>query len=1303
MGRSKRILVVDDEEGHRSLLEAMLESFGHQSVLATGGHEALDKLDSTIELVLLDVVMPDMDGFEVARQIRSRTECDGIPIVMLTAFSGERDRVKAISAGANEFITKPIDMTELQVRLASLLKVKDAQDALRRSERKYRTLVETAHDLVWTVDLDLRFTYVSPAVTRNLGYTVDEFMAMRPLDCLTPASCEKILQVYQEELALEAAGPRDRYASRTVEVERYHKDGSTRWAELAMTFLKDDSGKPFGIMGVSHDITERKQMEDALRKARDELEQRVEERTAELSRLNKHLTQEIADRKKAEEALRFTQRVVDHMSDSVFWARPDGSLAYVNDAACARLGYARTELLSLRVCDLVPHYTEDKWAAHWHELKQNRSLKFESRHREKTGEAFPVEIRTDYVQFEGQEYACGLARDITDRKKAEEALRESESRYRALFENSPDGILIAGVETKRFAYANPSVCRMLDYTTEELKALGVADIHPHDQLPRVMAEFEAQARGEKVLAPNIPCIRKDGTLFCADISTIAVVLDGRACNVGFFRDITERKRVEEALEKQVVQLNCFLNNIPDMAWLKDVNSNFIAANKAFGDAVGMAPEYLVNHTCEICFGEEAARKFKQDDESVMASRERTTIEESIIDANNNTIWLETIKSPTVDASGNVIGTVGIARNITERKRAEEALRDSEERFRAFSEATFEAIFLSEKGLGIDQNLAAEKMFGYSKEEILGQLGTGLISPEYTDLILKNMLSGYEEPYEAVALRKDGTTFPCEIQGKMCNYQGRPVRVTAIRDISSRKAAEQNLIRSEERFRTLVEKAPVAIAFSRNLKFVYVNPEFLRILGYTNVAELLGQPITDRISPQDLPRFEERARHREEGLTANSRYEAVAVRKDGSHFPFEAFATRLDLSDGEVTAAFFHDITERKQAEELRETLRNQIAQAQKMEAIGTLTGGIAHDFNNLLTIINGYTEMILSETTEDDPIYSDLQKVLETGCKGAEMVQRLLAFSKKAEVSLRPLDVNSIVENAIHLVGRTFPKIIEIETVLAKNLSLVNADAGQVEQVLMNLCINAKEAMPEGGRLKIETRNTVIDEHYCRLNAGARPGPFVLVEVTDSGSGMDAETKARMFDPFFTTKGWDSKKGNGLGLSVAKGIVEQHGGWITCESEPGKGTTFAVYFPVIRDSPVFRKPEPRAETVRGGEKILLVDDEEYVRDLGRRILERSGYTVLVASNGREALEIFAKERLNIGLVVLDLIMPHMGGDKCLEKLLKIDPHLKTVVSTGHSLTSKERERLGAHAKGFVSKPYQVKQFLEVVRELLDSE
>ena len=476
-----------------------------------------------------------------------------------------------------------------------------------------------------------------------------------------------------------------------------------------------------------------------------------------------------------------------------------------------------------------------------------------------------------------------------------------------------------------------------------------------------------------------------------------------------------------------------------------------------------------------------------------------------------------------------------------------------------------------------------------------------------------------------------------------------------------------------------------------------------MLGYAE-EELRQLTFLDITHPDDRQISKRNLEALMAGEIDSYRLEKRYLRKDGGIVWGDLWSSAIRDANGEHagTVGVIEDITDRKKAEEERESLRSQLLQAQKMEAIGTLTGGIAHDFNNLLTIMNGYTEMILMDKTEDDPLYADLKKILETGLKGADMVQRLLSFTKQAATKLEPMDLNHRIDETKKLMDRSFPKTIEIETNLPDDLGMVNADAGQMDQLLMNLCVNAKDAMPDGGRLRIETRNITVDEDYCRLHVGAKPGRYVLLEVSDTGTGMSKETMDRMFDPFFTTKGWDFKKGTGLGLSVAKGIVEQHGGWITCESEPGKGTTFTVYFPAIEESPVVRKPDPVAETVPGNEKILLVDDEEYVRDLGKRILERAGYTVITAANGKEALEIYAREQSNIALVVLDLIMPQMEGKQCLEELLKINPDVKVIVSTGHSLDARESLLLGALARGFVNKPYEVRQMVQTVREVLDA-
>jgi nitrogen-specific signal transduction histidine kinase/ActR/RegA family two-component response regulator len=396
-----------------------------------------------------------------------------------------------------------------------------------------------------------------------------------------------------------------------------------------------------------------------------------------------------------------------------------------------------------------------------------------------------------------------------------------------------------------------------------------------------------------------------------------------------------------------------------------------------------------------------------------------------------------------------------------------------------------------------------------------------------------------------------------------------------------------------------------------------------------------------------------------------------------------------------------DITERKRAEAEREKLQAQLFQAQKMESIGTLAGGIAHDFNNLLTVILGYSDLLLIRKDERDPAYAHLAKINFAARSGADLVKRLLTFSRKSEISPRPVNLNHEIERAKKLLTRTIPKMIQITLKLSDDVATVKADPTQVEQILMNLAVNARDAMPNGGELTIETGNAKLDEEYCGIHPGVKPGDYVLMSVSDTGHGMDKETLNHIFEPFFTTKGIG--QGTGLGLAVVFGIVEQHGGHITCYSELGQGTTFRIYLPVIHNETKGETPTDMPVLPRGTETILLVDDEEMITDVGKRILERSGYSVLTAADGKKALKLYRNLRDKISLVILDLIMPEMGGKTCLEGLLKIDPQVKVLVASGSATERQSKVAIETGARGFIGKPYDMRQLLEAVREVLDAE
>jgi PAS domain S-box-containing protein len=499
--------------------------------------------------------------------------------------------------------------------------------------------------------------------------------------------------------------------------------------------------------------------------------------------------------------------------------------------------------------------------------------------------------------------------------------------------------------------------------------------------------------------------------------------------------------------------------------------------------------------------------------------------------------------------------------------------------------------------------------------------------------------------------------------------------------------------SKLRYQTLFESAPVGIWHAApDGSGDIVNEGLLKIAGMTQET-VRGEGWASGLHPEDKERV-----YREWSAFVQGKgpYESTYRFRhpDGAVRHVLGQAVPEIGLEGEILGFIgtLTDITEQKH-------LETKLQEAQKMEAVGTLAGGIAHDFNNLLQAILGYADLLRLRKGKDEPRSRELQEIISASKRGAELTQQLLTFSRRVESKLRPTDLNLGIENTRKIFARTLPKMIEIDLLLSDNLSFVNADPGQMEQILMNLAVNAKDAMPDGGKLTIKTGNVILDEEYCRTHPEAIPGEYVLLEVSDTGHGMAEETLKHIFDPFFTTKGL--AEGTGLGLAMVYGIVKSHNGYITCTSDFGTGTTFKIYLPAVEQE---EKPEMVVEKdlCRGGtETILLVDDEGFVRDVARQILTEFGYTVIVANDGESALQLYEQERGRVDLVILDLIMPGIGGRKCLEKLLKINPKAKIVVASGFSTIEPIKETVEAGAKGFIGKPYEMKGFLKVVREVLD--
>ncbi len=639
----------------------------------------------------------------------------------------------------------------------------------------------------------------------------------------------------------------------------------------------------------------------------------------------------------------------------------------------------------------------------------------------------------------------------------------------------------------------------------------------------------------------------------------------------------------------------------------------------------------------------------------------------------------------------------LQKEVAAREQAQAALRQSEERYRTLVENVDVGITLIDSDHNIVvSNSIIGKWFNRLTSDFTGKKcfrefeKREDVCPHCPGVLA--MSTGQAAEVETEGVRDDGTRMVVRVRAfPMFSQDNVPIGFTEIiEDVTEHKRLEEALRESEQRYRNLVEESRDGIFWvAWDGALIEANQGFLDLLGITSDDSKNWSFLQAYRDPVDHVRFKETI----ERNASVADYELKLKKKEGTEIDCLLTATlRLDEEGKSIGfQGIIRDVTERKRLEQ-------QLLRAQKMEAIGTLAGGIAHDFNNLLTVILGYSELIISEKNEGDRGYEDLNKVIQAARTAADMVQQILAFSRKAETKVWPININKQIPQLRKMLSRLIPRTIDVRIDLAPDLPTVNADSAQIDQVLMNLAVNARDAMPDGGRLTIETRPVVLDEDYCSSHIEAAQGLHALLSVSDTGIGIDRGLLDRIFEPFYTTK--KPGEGTGLGLAMVYGIVKAHGGHVTVYSEPGTGTVFNIYLPA-------HQIEAERDVAASGEyaalgfgTILLADDEEFVRSLGQRILEKCGYHVLLAKNGREAVEIYNQKKDEISLVILDLIMPEMDGKQCLHEILKIDPDAKVLLASGYSPDGETNLALESRVKGFVRKPYSVKHLLEAVRDVL---
>ncbi len=1131
-----------------------------------------------------------------------------------------------------------------------------------------------------------------------------------------------------------------------------------------------------------------------------------------------HVPEQIRTETAYEESERRYRLLFDQSSDAIFIHDMDGHFLDVNDVAVQRLGYSRETLLSMTPMDIdAPDYAlqvPERLA----DLRETGHCFFETVHVTRAGLHIPTELSCRVIDYEGSATILSIARDITDRKRKEDRLRQNEARFRLLAENMP--VLVNAVDRDgRFVFWNRKCETVTGYAKEEIidDPGAMARLYPDpDYREALKRDWEASDYG--YIDKETTLTARDGTLrhiLWSNLPADLAYAPGVSWAVGV--DITGLRRSEAALRENREHLATTLRSIGDAVIAVDIGGRIVSMNPVAETLTGWAESEVRGRSLPEIFVIRNRRTGKPADNPV----ERVLREGKVVGMANHTALIARDGSerqiadsaaPIRRKDGALAGVVMVFRDVTEEYRTREELR-------------FQAMILNQirdvvvatdlDGRITYVNEAECRLLGRTRDALLGQSiktfgddpGRGAAQAEILETVRR------EGSWRGDVVNFDADGNPLVLDARvhtMFAEDGRPMGLCGIStDISARKRIEEALRRKTEELDTFFASSLDLLAIAdTDGRFRRLNPEWERSLGY-DVTELKGASFFDFIHPDDVAptmeavstlsrqhpilNFTNRYRHknggyrwiewrsfpigntiyacarditdriraeeerrrlaeavhqtseavmvtdaegvieyvnpsferitgyrREEAVGRNPRFLKSGVqddafyrdlwttiaagrkwsgrmvnrRKDGKHYTEDCSIT--PLTNGEDKVERFVAV-KKNISRELK--LEEQFRQSQRLESVGRLAAGVAHDLNNLLAPILGYAEILMEDLASQEDPKRKVAQIIRAAEGSRDLIRQLLAFGRKQILDVKTVDLRQVVRDIQKLLLRTIRENIELECRLSPAPCPVEADTGQLGQVLMNLAVNAQDAMPDGGTLTIEVARTYLDEEYCESRQGSKPGHYIMMSVSDTGTGMDARTREHIFEPFFTTK---AEMGTGLGLATVYGIVKQHGGNIWLYSEPGEGTAFKIYLPAAgEDHGGEAEPHTDLETVRGVETVLVVEDNEMVRDLACRVLERQGYAVFAAATGDEALQRLDAHQGPLHLLLTDVVMPDMDGMALSERVSRAHPEVKVLFMSGYTENVIAHHGVLKEGIHFIQKPFSVAALARKIRETLE--
>jgi PAS domain S-box-containing protein len=1133
----------------------------------------------------------------------------------------------------------------------------------RRSAQSYRAIFDSAESAIFVLDFDNgAIVDANPKACAVYGYSAEELRRLTAED-LSSGQAPFTAAEARRHIGRARAGEVVR-----GEWHRRKKDGSLHWDEYTLKRV-ELAGKPH-ILAASREITERKAAEEALRASEEQY-----------------------------------RAIFNASADSLVLRDADFRIVDVNATYEAAVGVKREQVMGRR--EVIVGFlgkTEDYLELHRRVLAGARE-RLEAAGRRPDGSTVYVELLMVPMQYRGAPHVLYIGRDITERKTAEVALRTSVEQYRAIFDATSDGLNLRDAEF-RIVDANPAFARMTGYSREEILGTElVTTLSLRDA--QFARELHRRALSGEAVRVEGKAMRKDGSLLDCEVHGVPMSYGGKPHVLYIGRDITARKGAEEALRGSEEQYRAIFNASADALVLRDAEFRIVDVNPAYEAMSGKPRAEVIGQTALTVSARDVTEERVRLHAQALAGKP-VHFETEGRRPEGAAFVLEVRGVPM--SYGGKPHVLYIGRDITEGKLAERALRASEEQYRAIFNATTDALVLRDAEFRIvDVNTAYEAMSGRRREQVIGLRDLTLtrnsaVSAHRPELH-REAIAGQPVFFEAEGARPDGTPFVLEVRGVPMSYGGKPHVLYMGRDATEAKLAERALRASEEQYRSIFNAASDSLVLrDAEFRIVDVNPAYEAMSGRARL-EVLGSREVTMSDPAVAARI--RALHLQAIAGERVQWEARARRKSGEAFDIEVRGVPVRHQGQPHVLYVGRDMTEMKRAEAERAELGEQLRQAQKMEAIGQLTGGVAHDFNNILQGILG--NLVLAEERQaelgDERLGRYLERARLASQRARDLIQQMLTFSRGRRGERRPASLAALVREGLKLLRSSLPATLELHTELDEALPAVAADPVQVEQVLMNLCINARDAMDGAGTVAVSVRAAEYGRATCASCRQRIAGRFVELAVRDTGSGIEPQVRDRMFDPFYSTK--QVGKGSGMGLAMVHGIVHQHGGHVLVESEPGHGAEFRVLFEWPTGVPAARSPAAeegaRAAPARLAGRVLVADDETIIREFLAEMLEGWGLQVVARADGEEARDAFAEDPQSFDAVLTDQTMPRLTGLQLARLVTRMRPGIPVILCTGYGEDLEPRALKAAGVRTLAKKPIEPKQLRELLVAALQAD